>query len=372
MGSDSRPFAAGRPRPRALGFKLGTGEPGPRNAITDVEDVRVGHVTLYSGEVGGDGPIIRTGVTAVLPHGGNLFRDKVPAAAHVINGFGKAVGVTQIQELGVLETPIVLTNTLSVGVAFDGLVEQALRENGEICRSTGSVNPVVAECNDWLLNDIRGRHVRLEHVLAAIETAAEGDVAEGVVGAGTGMVCYGWKGGIGSASRVLAGDLGGNVVGALVLANFGRAEDLRIGSVPVGQVVTPPRDSNLGSTSGAEGSCVMIIATDAPASARQLGRVARRGQSGLARTGSFSEHGSGEYVFAFSTAATIPHWPEKEVRATGEAREDGPLMDALFEAAAEAVEEAIVNALFTAETVSGVDGFTAHALPTAVLEVRSR
>ena len=292
----------------------------------------------------------------------------------MINGFGKAVGFTQVQELGVLETPIVLTNTLSVGAAFDGLVEHALRENPEICRSTGSVNPVVGECNDWLLNDIRGRHVRVDDILEAIETAAGGEVAEGAVGAGTGMVCYGWKGGIGSASRALPADLGGSVVGVLVLANFGRPEHLRIDSVPVGRLVDPPRAPSGSSGHGSQGSCIVVIATDAPASSRQLIRLARRAQSGLARTGSFCEHGSGEYVMAFSTATRVPHWAEERAHATPDLPEDGPVMDQLFQATVEATEEAVVNALFTAETVRGLDGFVAHALPaeTVVDAIRGR
>ena len=344
-------------------------QPGSQNAITDVEGVLVGHVSLYSGEPGGDGPIVRTGVTAVLPHAGNLFREKVPAAVHVINGFGKAVGFTQVQELGVLETPIILTNTLSVGAGFDGLVEHALRENPEICHTTGSVNPVVLECNDWLLNDIRGRHVRVDHVLEAIQTAADGRVAEGAVGAGTGMIAYGWKGGIGTASRTLPARLGRSVVGVLALANFGRAGDLAIASLRVGEIVEPPPVCAGSLSERPQGSCVVVLATDAPASTRQLGRLARRVQSGLARTGSFCEHGSGEYVIAFSTARTVPHWPEERSYERHQLLEDGPLVDALFTAVVEATEEAVVNALFTAETVRGLDGNVAHALPSApVLE----
>ncbi len=358
-----------RPRARALGVELGVEQPGPRNAITDVAGVRVGHATLWTGSEEEGGPVVRTGVTAVLPHGGNLFRDKVPAAVHVINGFGKAIGVTQVAELGVLETPIVLTNTLSVGAAFDGVVTHALGQNPEIGRTTGTVNPFVAECNDWRLNDIRGRHVRAKDVTEAIETATGGDVPEGTVGAGTGMVCYGWKGGIGSASRVLSAGFGGSTVGALVLANFGRSADLRIGALHVGRLLEPSHPPGFPATGGAQGSCIVVLATDAPANARQLARLARRAQSGLARTGTSSEHGSGEYAVAFSTAATIPHWREGPFATSVELSEGGPYMDAFFQAAVEAVEEAVVNALFAAQTVVGLDGVTAYALPVeAVVE----
>jgi D-aminopeptidase len=331
-----------------------------------VAGVGVGHATLFSEE--GAGPAVRTGVTAVLPHDGDLFREKVPAAVHVINGFGKAVGLSQVAELGVVETPIVLTNTLAVGAGFDGLVEHALRANEEIGRTTGTVNPVVAECNDWRLNDIRGRHVRAEHVLEAIAAASTGCPAEGAVGAGTGMVCFGWKGGIGTASRSLDDVAGGAVVGALALANFGRPEDLTVCGVPAGRVLDFSEPGPEGP--GAGGSCVLVLATDAPLGARQLGRLARRAQSGLARTGGISEHGSGEYAIAFSTASRVPHWPEADVVPARELREDGPLFDVLFAAVEEAVEEAILNALFTAETVTGLDGYTARALPVEpVLEV---
>jgi D-aminopeptidase len=336
--------------------------PGPYNAITDVGDVRVGHVTLFSGQGAlqeGIGPI-RSGVTVIRPHPGNLFREKVVAAIHVINGFGKMTGTTQVDELGVIETPLALTNTLSVGAAFDGLVDYALRQNPEIGRTTGSVNPVVGECNDGDLNDMRGRHVRPEHIVQAIERAAAGPVAEGVVGAGTGMTCYGWKGGIGTASRRLPARLGGFTLGALVLANFGAPRDLMIAGVPIGQQLTPPiaRPSQ-----PAPGSCITILATDAPASSRQLGRIARRAQNGLARTGSITGHGSGEYVIAFSTARTVPHRPSDLILHAQELAEDGPLLDSLFQAAVEATEEAVVNVLFTAATTDGIDDHIRYGLP---------
>jgi len=357
-----------RERARGCGLVLGRLRPGPLNAITDVAGVRVGHVTLFAGEGSlreGHGPV-RTGVTAILPHGDNLFREKVAAAVHVINAFGKPIGTTQIVELGVLETPIVLTNTLGMGAAFDGLVEHALGLNPEIGRSTGSVNPVAAECNDGALNDIRGRHVRPEHILAAIAGAAMGPVAEGVVGAGTGMSCYGWKGGIGTSSRRLVDGseqpFPPYTVGVLVLANFGRPADLVVDGVRVGRTIRPPQDSTTVSV-GTPGSCVIVVATDAPADARQLGRIARRVQNGLAYTGTFGQHGSGEFVLAFSTARRIAHWPSGPTASMRHVAEDGPLLDELFQAVAEATEEAVVNALFTADTVTGVDGHSRHGLP---------
>lgn len=356
---------AARPRARDLGVALGRMQPGPLNAITDVAGVQVGQVTLIEGSgrlKEGVGPV-RTGVTAILPHDGNLFREKVVAAFHVINAFGKPIGITQIAELGVLETPIILTNTLGMGTAFDGLVTHALHLNPEIGTSTGSVNPFAAECNDGALNDIRGRHVRPGHVLEAIERAAPGAVAEGVVGAGTGMTCYGWKGGIGTSSRRLPPQSGGFTIGVLVLANFGRPSDLVIGGVPVGRSIRPPRERPVAAPSEGAGSCVIVVATDAPADARQLGRIARRAQNGLAYTGTFGDHGSGEFVLAFSTARIVPHWPSSPTLPAAELAEDGPLLNALFQAVAEATEEAVVNALFTADTLSGVDDHVRYGLP---------
>jgi len=350
--------AGGRPRARDLGIRLGILEPGRYNAITDVGDVRVGHVTIIdAGSASPPRGPARTGVTVVLPHGGNMFQLKVPAAVHVINAFGKAVGVTQLQELGVLETPIALTNTLSVGSAFEGLILHALAANPEIGRSTGNVNPVVAECSDAKLNDIRALLVRPEHVLEAIAAARPGPVAEGSVGAGTGMICYGWKGGIGTASRMTGGGAGSHVVGVLVLANFGSPGDLRIDGVPVGESLRPPGSQASAPlplsapAQDAGGSCVVVLATTAPADSRQLGRLARRTQNGLAWTGTFGEHGSGEYVIAFSTARLIPHSPDSEQPTAPVLPEDGPMMDLLFRAVAESVEEAVVNALLGAESM---------------------
>jgi D-aminopeptidase len=336
---------------------------GPHNAITDVPDVRVGQTTLISGDgplVPGVGPV-RTGVTVILPHGGNLFREKVPAAAHVINGFGKCVGQEQIDELGVLEGPIALTGTLNVGLVADALVSHAIRESPDIGISTSTINPVVGECSDQGLNDIQGRHVRAEHVLAAIDGAATGPVAEGGVGAGTGMVAFGYKGGIGTASRVTPATVGGWTVGVLVLANFGRRDQLIVDGVPVGRYLTAEQQPQ-----PERGSIMLIVATDAPLLDRGLRRLARRAGIGLARTGSIAGHGSGDYALAFSSAPSVrmPHEPGKATLAIEVLLDSGRAIDALFQATIEATEEAILNALFRAETVTGRDGHVAEALPT--------
>lgn len=347
-----------RPRARDLGVVLGELPPGLNNAITDVEGVRVGHATLWQDEPS----VVRTGVTVIVPHDDNVFREKVVAAAHVINGFGKPAGLTQLFELGVLETPIVLTNTLSVGAAMEGIVTYALAANPEIGATTGGVNAVVAECNDSQLNDMRGRHVRPDHIVQAIAEARSGTVAEGHVGAGAGMVCYGWKGGIGTSSRVIPERSGGYTVGVLSLANFGAARHLRIGGALIGESIAPPSGTDDTWPPGA-GSCITVIATDAPASDRQLERLARRVQTGLARTGTIAEHFSGEYALAFSTAARIPHWSDEKTRSVEWLVEDSAVMDALFQAVVEATEESVINALFTADTVTGQNGRVRYGLP---------
>jgi D-aminopeptidase len=299
------------PRPRLGEAGIGIGElpPGSLNAITDVAGIRVGHATLVAGEGPlrpGQGPV-RTGVTVVLPHGGNLFRQKVRGAVHTINGFGKVCGFEEVRELGVIEAPIALTSTLNVGRVADALVTYALHQSPEIGIRTHSVNVVVGECNDGFLNDIQGRHVRAEDVQQALEAAAEGPVAEGAVGAGTGTSCFGWKGDIGTASRIVPAAAGGYTVGALVQSNFGRPQDLTIRGVPVGQRLVPPGDRI--PPPREQGSIMMVLATDAPLDARQLGRLCRRAGVGLARTGSHHAHGSGDFVIAFSTAQRLDHQP---------------------------------------------------------------
>jgi D-aminopeptidase len=353
------PSPSGRPRAREFGIKIGSLSPGPGNSILDVPGVAVGHTTLIEGDgalVVGKGPV-RTGVTAVFPHGGNLFKDKVRAAVHVINGFGKATGIAQVQELGVIETPIVLTNTLSVGTAWDALCEYMLALNEDIGTTTGTVNPLVAECNDGYLNDIRGRHVKREHVLEALAGASTDRCAEGNVGAGTGMSCLGHKGGIGTSSRRLAGEIEDRFLGVLVLANFGSARDLTIAGVPVGAILArrrvPPAPP---------GSIVILIATDAPLSDRQLGRTARRAQAGLAKVGSFFSNGSGDFVIAFSTDGRVSHASQRMIVET-RLHDDSREMSSVFRAAQEAVEEAVLNALFAAESMVGRDGNVREGLP---------
>ncbi len=320
--------------PGRTAWQFGTLPKGEKDLITDVPGVKVGHCTLQSGAV-------QTGVTAILPHGGNCFLEKCPAAAHVINGFGKSAGLTQVQELGTLETPIVLTNTLSVGTALTALVRRMLAENPDIGVTTGTVNPVVMECNDGRLNDIRGLHVREEHVFAALDAAAE-DFEEGALGAGTGMVCYGHKGGVGSASRrVTPGDTA-YTVGALVLSNFGALADLTIAGEPVGRRLAAEKQEP------DRGSIIVVLATDLPLSARQLSRLARRAQNGIARTGTITGNGSGEIVLAFSTANRIPHYPAAPTLAGEFLHED--YMDHAFRAAVEAVEESVVSSLLHAKT----------------------
>ncbi|MFZ3598712.1 P1 family peptidase [Streptomyces sp. BH104] len=351
-----------RPRPRDLGIAPGTLPPGPANSLTDVRGVRVGHLTLHHD----DGPQpARTGVTVVVPAADSVFRHKPAAGLEVVNGFGKAAGLSQIDELGVLETPLALTNTLGVGAAFEGLARHALQGHPEIGVSTGTVNPVVFECNDGWLNDIRGLLVRPGHVLDALASASEGPVAEGAVGAGTGMVSFGWKAGIGSNSRMVdAGDGSRFTVGVLVLANFGRAADLTVLGAPVGRHLTPESAAQQAEFARGAGSCVVLIATDAPADARQLRRIAKRGSVGLARTGSIIQHGSGEYALAWSTTHRTPHVPSGPVRTSPALSEDGPLMDLMFRAVAEATEESVLGSLFAAHAVTGVRGHHAPALPT--------
>jgi D-aminopeptidase len=340
-----------RPRIRDLGVEPGIFSPGPLNAITDVEGVRVGHRTLSRGES------VRTGVTAILPHGGNLFQSKTPAAVYVGNGFGKAAGFLQVQELGNIESPIVLTSTLSVGLAVDAVVGWTLEQPGN--QEVRSVNAVVGETNDGFLNDIRGRHATAEDVRAAIAAARTGPVEEGSVGAGTGTMALGWKGGIGTSSRLLPQSLGGYTVGALVQTNFGGV--LTIDGAPVGERLGRHdfRDQVQGSPE--TGSCMIVLATNAPLSSRNLERLAKRAVLGLARAGGYMSNGSGDFVIAFSTRNLVPYDSKERTLTVEELSNDA--MSPLFLAVVEAVEEAVYNSLLKASTVTGHQGHTGEAIP---------
>jgi D-aminopeptidase len=348
-------FAAAESRPRArdLGIAPGIHPPGRLNAITDVEGVRVGHTTVIEGDD------VRTGVTAVLPHGGNLFQEKVAGAVFVGNAFGKLAGSTQVSELGTIETPMVLTNTLSVGVAVDAVVRYTLGRPGN--EQVRSVNALVGETNDGGLNDIRGFHVTRQHVLDAIANASGGPVAEGSVGAGTGTIAFGWKGGIGTSSRSVPG---GWVIGVLAQTNFGG--NLTIAGAPIfrllqpGKTVGSLRNADPAGASG-DGSCMLVVATDAPLDARDLGRLAARAIFGLARTGSSYSNGSGDFAIAFSTSPEMrSRHGETGVRARSVLTIDA--LSPLFEGALEATEEAVYNSLFQATTVTSRLG-TAEAIP---------
>ena len=342
-----------RPRARELGITPGIYPPGRLNAITDVGGVLVGHTTVIERDD------VRTGVTAVLPHGGNLFQDKVAGAVFVGNAFGKLAGSTQVTELGTIETPIVLTNTLSVGVAVDAVVRYTLGRPGN--EEVRSVNAVVGETNDGGLNDIRGLHITQQHVLDAIASAHGGPVVEGSIGAGTGTMAYGWKGGIGTSSRTLPG---GYLVGVLAQTNFGG--NLTIAGVPIFRMLQPGRtaagvrNSDSDRASG-DGSCMLVVATDAPLDARDLGRLAARAVFGLGRTGSSYSNGSGDFAIAFSTSPEMrSRFGETELRARRVLPTDA--VSPLFQAALEATEEAVYNSLFQATTVTSKFG-TAEAIP---------
>jgi D-aminopeptidase len=339
-------------RPREMGLKIGVLPIGALNAITDVPGVKVGHKTLISGES------VRTGVTAILPHDGNLFQSKVPAAVFSGNGFGKLSGTTQIDELGTLESPLILTNTLNVAEGIQAVIEHTLSQKGN--EMVQSVNSVVGETNDGNLNDIRGRHVKKEDVLSAIQSASAGPVTEGNVGAGTGTVCFGYKGGIGTSSRMLPQSLGGYTVGVLVQTNFGGV--LQIDGVPVGEELGKFSFSDK-LLNNVDGSCMIVVATDAPLDARNLERLAKRAFMGMAKSGGIASNGSGDYVIAFSTAEAlrVPHQPAQPVIQAGYLHND--FTSQLFMSAIEATEEAIINSLFAAKTVTGNNGRKIEALP---------
>ncbi len=324
-------------------YKFGTLKKGEKNLITDVKGVKVGHVTLSNGD-------IQTGVTAIIPHGGDLFHDKCPAASFVINGYGKSAGLMQINELGTIETPLILTNTLSVGTAFDACVRYMTGIYPGIGWNEGTVNPVILECNDGFLNDIRGLHVKTEHIFEALSAASD-TFSQGAVGAGRGMTCYGLKGGIGSASRVFEIEGADYTLGTLVMTNFGSTSDLMICGDRVGAKLT-------GKPEDAKGSCIMVIATDAPISTRQLQRVCRHAQSGLARTGGITENGSGEVVVAFSTANRMKmNEPVWNMTVLNDSK-----MSRIFRSVIECVEESIINSMLYAETVKGFGGHERRAL----------
>jgi D-aminopeptidase len=334
-----------------LGLHIGVMTPGKLNAITDVSGVKTGHTTLIKEDS------IRTGVTAILPHEENLFQQKVPAAIYVGNGFGKLTGTTQVKELGNIESPIILTNTLSVAAAVNAVISYTISQKGN--ENVQSVNALVGETNDGYLNDIRGRHITEADVLNAINSAATGIIAEGNVGAGTGTVCFGFKGGIGTASRVLPKKLGGYTIGVLVQTNFGGV--LTIDGVPVGEELKKYYlHDELNEK--ADGSCMIVVATDAPLDARNLERLAKRGFMGLARTGGIASNGSGDYVIAFSADSTL-RIPFNAPEILQQKVLSNDAVSPLFMAAIEATEEAVINSLLAAETMKGKNGIIAEALP---------
>lgn len=332
------------------GIRIGIMNPGNWNAITDVPGVKVGHVTLIKGDS------VRTGVTAILPHDGNLFQQKVPAAIYLGNGFGKLAGYSQVKELGNLESPVILTNTLSVSTAVQAVVKYTLEQKGN--EQVQSVNAVVGETNDGFLNDIRGLHVNESDVKEAIRHAQNGPVPEGSIGAGTGTICFGFKGGIGTASRVLPEKLGGYTVGVLVQSNFGGV--LTVDGIPVGEELQKYylKDQL---NEQADGSCMIVVATNAPLDPRNLERLAKRAFMGLARTGGIASNGSGDYVIAFSTDSSlrIPHHPPVILPQHILSNDS---MSPLFMAAIEATEEAIINSLLAAKAITGKQGRTVEAL----------
>ncbi len=364
-----------RPRARDLGLVIGDLPTGAYNAITDVEGVSVGHSTLIEGEgalVPGVGPV-RSGVTAIRPHPGSVFREKVAGAVHRINGFGEVTNADQVRELGVIETPIMLTGTQNVPRVADAMLDWAFAQDPEMGVTTWAPSPLVAECSDMYLSEVRGRHVRTQHVLAALDSARGGPVGEGGVGGGTGMSCCEFKGGIGTSSRLIPAEAGGYTVGVLVMSNFGWRHHLLVAGVPVGRELrdwhgptSRVNPDSLGS------SIIMVLATDAPLDPRQLDRLCVRAGGGLARAGGLYSTSSGDFVIAFSTTNRVPHFPAgprlrqdlvAESLMAGQASPAMPAINYLFQATLEATEEAILNSLFAAETMVGRDGHVRHALP---------
>lgn len=325
---------------KKLNIKIGKLPSGPKNLITDVNGVKVGHITL-------DDNHIKTGVTAILPHTGNIFKEKVMASSTVINGFGKSMGLVQIEELGNIETPIIMTNTLSIGTCATGLIKYMLNENDDIGTTTGTVNPVVVECNDGFLNDIRGLHVKEEHVLSAIENACD-TFLEGSVGAGTGMSCFQLKGGIGSSSRVITLDNNNYTVGSLVLSNFGLMDDLTVNGRKLGKEI-----SKINTTETEKGSIIMIVATDIPLSERQLKRISKRATISLGRCGSHIGNGSGDICIAFTTANKISHYEENDLVDIKIINENK--IDSVFRAVIESLEESIISSMTHSHPTVGRD-----------------
>jgi D-aminopeptidase len=344
-----------RKRARDLGVAPGILPTGKWNAITDVTGIRVGHVTLIEGDD------IRTGLTVILPHAGNAYQEKVPAGVAVGNGFGKLMGLTQIEELGEIETPIILTNTLAVPQAAEALIDWTLGQAGN--ENVHSVNPVVGETNDGTLNNIRRSRlvVTKEQVMQMLKNAESGPVVEGCVGAGTGTICFGWKGGIGTSSRILPESLGEYTVGVLVQSNFGGV--LQMDGIPIGKELGQYYLKDKLDNSSADGSIMIVVATDVPLSDRNLKRLAKRGFAGLARTGASMSNGSGDYVIAFSTAEEVRRMPERRRQMWAYPEVPNAHMSPLFQAVIEATEEAIYNSLCMAETMTGYNGQTIHALP---------
>ncbi|MGA3601990.1 P1 family peptidase [Lysinibacillus agricola] len=339
---------------REKGIFIGTLSTGEKNCITDVAGVRVGHVTLDE-KMNEEGAYACTGVTAILPHEGNLFQHKVTAASYVLNGFGKTTGLVQVNELGVIESPIMLTNTFAVPAVTQGTLQYMLDTNSEIGQSTGTINIVVGECNDSFLNSIRECPVTPEHAKDAIRKASNETAEEGAVGAGKGMMCFGYKGGIGSSSRLVIHESTNYTVGCMVLSNFGHSSEFLAHQYRVS------KDQHESTISPTDGSIIIILATDAPLSSRQLTRVIKRCGIGLGRTGSHFSHGSGDIVIGFTTAHRIAHTSDQLVETRTQLREDHPIMNQLFAAAAEATEEAIVNSLSQAQTTVGRNGHKVEA-----------
>jgi D-aminopeptidase len=343
-----------RRRLRELGYAVGRFPTGELNALVDVPGVLVGHRTLVEGDR------LRTGVTAILPHGGNLYEDKVLGGCHVVNGYGKAAGLTQLVELGTVESPLLLTNTLSVGPVWEGGLRHMLELNDGAARDRDTLNVIVGECFDGWLSDARALAVRAEHALEAIAAAAPDEVREGAVGAGTGTTCFGFKAGVGTSSRVLDG----HVLGCLVVSNYGARRDLHL---LVGLDAQLPE---AGAEPPAQGGSIMIVlGTDAPLSERQLRRLAARGAFGLGRAGSFATNSSGEYLISFSTAQTVPHRVDREREELSFLRDDSVAVRNLFEAAGDVVQESILNSLCAADTMEGRDGNRAEAFPYELLDL---